>query len=229
MRGTHVVTTYLVAVLAAGLGGFFLGANYNRLHTPKPVVAKADNSTVTPTSTPASADSTSQSPAAATPASTDQTYIVKHGDTLFSIGKQFNLTWPVLAAANNLTETTPLKEGQVLTIPSAAQANTIQTKSVDIKQTDEEKQNLQSAQDYANAGTGQLAYRLVPTQVVAQSPLLSQFQFTKSDLYIEKSKDLTAGTATVEVTHLGKVYTVSLTQPLTKGEKGVWTPTKVTY
>ena len=65
--------------------------------------------------------------------------------------------------------------------------------------------------------------------VLQQSLLLSRFGFSNDDLFIEKSKDYIKGEAIVEVTHEANLYSVHLSQPLTKGEKGVWTPTKVLY
>ena len=49
----------------------------------------------------------------------DSTYTVKHGDTLWSISKKYQITVPELMAANNLTQNDVLKEGAKLVIPAA--------------------------------------------------------------------------------------------------------------
>lgn len=45
-------------------------------------------------------------------------YLVKSGDTLYSIGKAAGIDWLKIAEANNLSEPYTLKVGQVLVIPS---------------------------------------------------------------------------------------------------------------
>lgn len=159
----------------------------------------------------------------------DETYTIKRGDTLYSIGKHYNIQWPAIAAYNDLAETTQLIEGQKIKIPTSNQANTLQTKTYSVITTTEEKQSLEAAQNFANSGSDALSYRLDPIQVVQKSLLLLRFQFSASDLFVLRAVDKAAGTAIVEVTHLGKLYTVSLVQPLIKGDKGVWTPTSVKY
>ena len=49
----------------------------------------------------------------------DSTYVVKKGETLYSISKKYQLTVAELRAANNLSENDVLKEGAKLKIPSA--------------------------------------------------------------------------------------------------------------
>ena len=49
----------------------------------------------------------------------DTTYIVKKGDTLYSISRRYELTVAELRTANNLSENDVLQAGQKLTIPSA--------------------------------------------------------------------------------------------------------------
>ncbi len=49
----------------------------------------------------------------------DSSYIVKKGDTLYSISRKYQITVPELRAANNLSETDVLKVGVKLVIPSA--------------------------------------------------------------------------------------------------------------
>ena len=49
----------------------------------------------------------------------DSSYIVKKGDTLYSISRKYQITVAELRTANNLSETDVLKEGFKLVIPSA--------------------------------------------------------------------------------------------------------------
>jgi len=166
-----------------------------------------------------------------TPPSTsnEQTHIVKKGDTLYSIGLKYNMQWTVIAKYNDLNENAALIEGQKIIIPTTNQSKTIQAHEYKVPASSEEQQSLQSAQDYANAGSDALSYRLDPIQVVQRSLLLSRFAFSASDIYVISNIDKTNGSATIEVTHDDSLYIVYLNQPLVKGDKGVWTPIKVTY
>ena len=49
----------------------------------------------------------------------DSSYIVKKGDTLYSISRKYQITVAELRTANNLSESDVLKEGVKLVIPSA--------------------------------------------------------------------------------------------------------------
>ena len=49
----------------------------------------------------------------------DSTYVVKKGDTLYSISRKYEITVAELRTANNLSENDVLKEGAKLVIPSA--------------------------------------------------------------------------------------------------------------
>lgn len=49
----------------------------------------------------------------------DSSYIVKKGDTLYSISRKYQITVPELRAANNLSENDVLKAGAKLVIPAA--------------------------------------------------------------------------------------------------------------
>lgn len=49
----------------------------------------------------------------------DSSYIVKKGDTLYSISRKYQITVPELRAANNLSENDVLKAGTKLVIPAA--------------------------------------------------------------------------------------------------------------
>jgi LysM repeat protein len=55
------------------------------------------------------------------PSGGNVTYVVQRGDTLFTIGLQFGLTWDVIAAANNIAGT-QIYAGQTLIIPVGGSA-----------------------------------------------------------------------------------------------------------
>src|SRR5258706_3747000 len=57
-----------------------------------------------PTAMPPTAVPPPQPTVAAPASSTGTTYVVKPGETLAAIARQFNITWPDLAAANNITD-----------------------------------------------------------------------------------------------------------------------------
>lgn len=157
-------------------------------------------------------------------------YEVKSGDTLYSIGKKYNMLWTVIAKINNLDENSRLVIGQKITIPSEDQSKSISTRTDTITADQEELDNLRSAQDYALAGKDTLSYRRVPIEVVKKSRLLIKYQFSSSDLYIEKSIDTMAGNAIVEVTRKGYLYTVFLSAyEKNRDANTIWTPVKVTY
>jgi LysM repeat protein len=76
------------------------------LEAPSPTVAPQET---TPTPLPSATD---------TPFPGTGTYVVKAGDTLYSIARQYNVTVDELKAVNNITDASLLKVGQVLTIPT---------------------------------------------------------------------------------------------------------------
>ncbi len=59
-------------------------------------------------------------PAFAEPAQGDTIYIVRSGDTLYSIARKFGVTVAAIARANNITNTSLIYVGQRLVIPSPA-------------------------------------------------------------------------------------------------------------
>jgi len=76
----------------------------------------------------------------ASPAS--QTYTVVAGDTLWAIAQRFmgnGARWPALAAKNGITDPTALQVGQVLQVPTSAEAATL---AASYQQTTERRNNL---------------------------------------------------------------------------------------
>ena len=52
-----------------------------------------------------------------------ETYTVKAGDTLYGISNQYGVSVSLLASTNNISPTTPLQIGQILTIPKTSGTN----------------------------------------------------------------------------------------------------------
>ncbi len=73
---------------------------------------------VVPTPLPPTAIPPTAQPAA--PAGNGTTYVVKPGEGLAAIGRQFNIPWPQIAAANNITDPNRIYAGMVLQIPTAS-------------------------------------------------------------------------------------------------------------
>ena len=74
--------------------------------------------------------------------SADSSYIVKKGDTLYSISRKYQITVPELRAANNLSESDVLKVGVKLVIPSADIENAA---ALSATKTSETKKNVSAA------------------------------------------------------------------------------------
>lgn len=55
------------------------------------------------------------------------THVVQRGETLFSIGRRYGVSFTVIAAANGITNPTRIFPGQVLTIPGATTTTTTTT------------------------------------------------------------------------------------------------------
>ena len=73
--------------------------------------------------------------------SADSSYIVKKGDTLYSISRKYQITVPELRAANNLSENDVIKVGVKLVIPSADIENAA---ALSASKTSETKPNVSS-------------------------------------------------------------------------------------
>lgn len=94
---------------------------------PTPAVAVVPAPTTPPTLTPPPAPSATAPPAGATPTSTASprpsptriVYIVRSGDTVYSIGRTFGVSPDAIVTANGMTDPNQLSVGQKLIIPPA--------------------------------------------------------------------------------------------------------------
>jgi LysM repeat protein len=216
MKARHIYYPILLATIISLI--YLFNKNYSNFTTPQTNTAEQP-SNIVKVSEPSISNIVNS-----------QIYSVKQGDTLYSIGKNFNMLWTVIAKVNNLEENSTLFVGQNLTIPSENEAKTVQSRTDTIIADQEEQDNLKSAQEYALAGKETLSYRKITTEVVKKSRLLIKYNFTANDIYIEKSIDLEAGIAIVEITHDESLYTVTLNSfQKNMGANTIWTPVKVQY
>lgn len=217
-----VVLIILVGVLA-GASGFLYAKNISlekklssdttTLSTStKPTSPDEEASTETTTSSGTTASSAVTEPAASDnrPSAPTDTHTVTAGETLSIIAGELDINWVTLAEANGLSEedANKIKVGQVLIIPKNNQISyTVNTAKA---------QEIQTKVD-----GGKDAWRLSPADT-AKSDAPSCYGLAVTDTFTQKTVDAAAGTATVTGTHNGKNYEIKLTQPVTKGEKGIW-------
>lgn len=223
-RGVKVLVVILIILVGilASASGFFYAKSVS-LEKSNPNDSGAVSSTngasdttkdTTTTEIPATATATSAvtQPAAIgnRPSAPTDTRTVAAGETMSVIAADLDMSWIDLAEANGLTtdDANKIKVGQVLIVPknnqisytvNAAKAQEIQTK----------------------VDSGKDAFRLSVADT-AKSDAPSSYGLAITDTFTQKTIDATAGTATVTGTHNGKNYEIKLTQPVTKGAKGIW-------
>lgn len=221
-RGVKVLIVVLIILVGAlaGASGFFYAKSVSlekKSGGQAPTTKNNDNSTnstTTPSSNQTSSTSTSSvtQPAAAgnRPSAPADTYTVGSGDTLSIIGSKVDVSWITLADANGLSteDANKIKVGQVLIVPKNNQI----AYNVDSAKA----QDLQSQAD-----SGKISFRLSAADT-AKSDAPPCYGLAVTDTFTQKTVDTTTGTATVTGTHNGKNYEIKLTQPATKGDKGIW-------
>jgi LysM repeat protein len=119
-----VVATSVAAALALGLVPPLTGGP-----TPSPTptgvaVSTTPPASPSPSTSPSPVPSATPQPSPSTPAPSEPrptpggTYIVREGDTLFTIGELFGVPWELIAQANNLVEPYYIYPEQELIIPA---------------------------------------------------------------------------------------------------------------
>lgn len=219
-----VVLIVLVGVLAVTVGFFYaknmalekkVGSDSSTL-SPSTKNTDADEEATTATTTaapnPSASTSSVTEPAVAgdRPSAPTDTYTVAAGDTLSIIGSKLDISWPTLAEANGLSEedANKIKVGQVLIVPKNNQISyTINT--------------AKAAELQEKISGGKDTFRLSPADT-AKSDAPPAYGLAVTDTYTQKTVDAAAGTAIVTGTHNGKNYEIKLSQPVTKGDKGIW-------
>ena len=195
-----LMIVFLLGLAAGSVSGYYYGKKQKTVSENQSSSQSANE----PYSLPASASSSE---------ATEQTYTVQKGDTLFTIGLKFNLPWTKIAEANGLTENSVIKEGQILKIPLGNSGSGESKKfTIDLSL----MQQIQAQVD-----SGQNIWYLDPVSV-SKNQVPNTYGITKDDKYTLKTKNTATGTAIVEVIHDTKVYQVNLTQPVRKGDSGIW-------
>jgi len=172
---------------------------------------KTTDTTTAPVTTPATPSAvTEAAPIGDRPSGPTDSHKVAIGETLSVIAKLYDLNWVAVADANGLSEAdaNKIKAGQTLIIPKNNQI------SYTVNQT--KAQSLQAEVD-----AGKKVFRLSALDTV-KSDISPCYGIVVADTYKETKVDNTSGTATITVTHNSKIYEVKLTQPATKGAKGIW-------
>lgn len=144
-----------------------------------------------------------------------QTHAVADGETLAPIGANYQIGWLRIAEVNNLADPYPLKIGQILILPTT-------DKTLQVKFT-ADSAKARAAQTRVDAGSD--SWRTDP-RVVSGAEHHGVFGITSNDEFRLEATNDAQHTATVLVTHLtnGQVvkYLVTLSQPVTKGQNGIW-------
>ena len=223
-KGYKVLFTLLIilAGLLAVSSGFFYAKNRNLENILSDESVKTDDTPKTETTglnstTPATEPKTATTtpPTATTapvvtgnkPSGPTDTVVVGMGETLFQIGQKVGVSWVVIAEANGI-DADKIQAGQTLIVPKNNQV----AFSVNTDKANAIQQSVTQGKD---------PFRLSPSET-AKSDALKIYGIAASDTFTQVKVDLTAGTAEISCLHTDKTYTISLTQPVTKGEKGIW-------
>jgi len=200
-----------ILLLAASTGFLYsktLSLQKKNSSTPASTTSAGATKNVTDTAGSTSTSAvTTPAPLGNRPSSPTDTVTVEKGQTLFEIGQKVGVSWTILAETNGINAD-DIKAGQTIIVPKDNQ--------VGFTINQDKAKSLQTAVD-----NGQYAFRLTPADT-AKSDSSPVYGLTTTDTFTQKTVDLTAGTATVLATHSGKTYLISLTQPETKGAKGIW-------
>lgn len=200
----------IVAVLAASTVFFAAKSRQSGAKSspsPKKTTTISDQSAATPTPQISTAVTRAAS-SSERPSNPTDTYTIQKGDSLFNVAEQNGLTMDELAAANNIIDTNKILSGQVLLIPKNGLINfTIDNTKATALQT--------------SVDNGKFSWRTSPEEV-ARSDNAGAFGLKTTDSFTLKDKNLVEGQATVLASHEGKNYLIKLTEPITKGDKGIW-------
>lgn len=215
-RTTFFVLIALVGILAASTSFLaaqnYLGSKPKESLTPAVGAATGVNGAQEQalSSPQAQASSVVSRPASASekPSHPSDTCTVQRGETLFAIAQAQGTTWQDMAEANGIAEVNKIQAGQILIVPKAGQVNFTIDES-------------RSASLQKDADIGKYQFRLDPLES-ARSDAPPVYGLAVTDNYTLKNKDLEKGQAQVQSSHEGKNYLITLSQPVTKGDKGIW-------
>jgi len=212
-----VILVVLVGLLATTTGIFYAKVlslqkenkttTTDNKATTKNTDASASDTKATTTTGSDTSTVTTAAPAGNRPSSPADTVTVGAGETLFAIGQKVGVSWTILAEVNGI-DANKIQAGETIIVPKNNQINYTVN-------------NDKAASLQKEADSGKLAFRLSATDT-AKSDAPPVYGLGTSDTYTQDKIDETAGTATVTATKADKKYTISLTQPVTKGAKGIW-------
>jgi len=200
----------LVGILAASTTFFVAksrqgGSSTQVAKSSKPEVSSTgEGETKTPTPQVSTAVTR---PATEKPSHPAKTYTIQGRDTLLGIAQKQGTTLAELADANGISDTDKIQAGQVLIIPENGQVEFIldNTKST----------SLQTGVDQ-----GKTPWRLNPDET-ARADASGAYGLKISDVYTVKDRS-DEGKATVTASSENGNLVISLIQPVTKGQKGIW-------
>ncbi len=210
----------LVMVLAATTV-FFIFKSMNKSDSKENISASANKTSAgegSLTSTPQVASSSSISKPASSserPSHPTDTYTIQKGETLFEIAKKNGTTLFELTQANALSDQDKILSGQKLIIPKNGKVGY----TIDNSKATE----LQSQADY-----GRLPARLSPEET-CRLDAPDVFGLAFDDSFIIVSRDDNTGKAQVKVNaKAGGNFLIGLSQPIKKGDKGIWAIEEIT-
>jgi len=205
-----IILISLVAILSSSTSFLFFKTKSLEKSKNQPEIASSSVE-ATPLSSSKTSSTTKPASSSERPSAPADTYTVPKNETLFEIAQKFNQTWTEIVAANALEDANKIMAGQVLIIPQ----NEVVTFKVDQDKADK----LQKAAD-----AGKNIFRLSPEETV-KSDASPVYGITSSDETSLKSKE--NGEAVVLIKKEGETFQIKLTQPATKGDRGIWAITSI--
>lgn len=212
---TKAIFLFLIALLVilAGSTSFFAAKTYKLSNTSNTPLKETSSASVGGDSTNTSKPSVATSslvtrPAASTekPSKPTDVYTVARGETLFAVAQANGSNWQDITEANGMTDADKIQAGKVLIIPKGGQVSF----TID---------NTLATTIQKDADGGKYQFRLDPVET-ARSDAPSAYGLKITDTFTLKNSD--NGSAQVQATRDGKNFLIKLTQPITKGEKGIW-------
>ncbi|KKQ18225.1 MAG: hypothetical protein US31_C0007G0031 [Berkelbacteria bacterium GW2011_GWA1_36_9] len=208
-KQTRAVFFFLVALVAilAGSTSFFAAKTYKISNSSKIKPLETNSPEISPTPSAVSSSAVVK-PASSVekPSKPADTYTVQRGETLFVVAQSQGSSWQDIAEANGMSDVDKIQAGQVVVVPKNGQVDF----TID---------NTRSASLQKDVDIGKYQFRLSPEDT-ARSDAPNVYGLQITDTFTLKSSD--NGNAQVQATREGKNFIIKLTQPATKGDKGIW-------
>lgn len=146
-------------------------------------------------------------------------HTVAAGETLYSIGKQYELQWSTIADYNELQENSVIKPGSVIKIPLNEKGEVTRIIKVPAPSAEDSEHRTQAMQQ------GVDTWYSDPLIVVKRTAPDDYF-LKNDDTYTIRNLDYTLGTAMIEVIHDNRVMVFSVAQSA-PGKGNLWYITTV--